>query len=250
MSGYLRLENVSKDFGGVEVLRSIDLEVAAGERHAIIGPNGAGKTTLINIITGKYVPSQGRVWFNDVDVTSLPPHKRVRLGIGRSFQIINVFPSMTVFENMRNAVLSREGIRFSMVHALDRFYRVNAETEGLLELIGLGGFRQLPAGELSYGKQRTLEIGLVLGLDPQLVILDEPTAGISSAETREMTLVMRRATEGRTLILIEHDMDVVFSLAERVSVLHDGGVLAQGTPWEIRDDARVRDAYLGRREGQ
>ncbi|MBI4587691.1 MAG: ABC transporter ATP-binding protein [Candidatus Rokubacteria bacterium] len=226
----------------------VDLQIEPGERHAIIGPNGAGKTTLINLITGKYTPSRGRIWFGGMEITSVPAHGRVRLGIGRSFQIINLFPEMTVFENMRNAILSKEGIRLSVRRALKGLRGVTSETERVLALIGLESFRNVPAAELAYGKQRTLEIGLALGLDPQLLILDEPTAGISSAETREIAGVIRRVTERKTLILIEHDMDVVFALADRISVLHHGRILAQGSPAEIRENPEVKEAYLGHLE--
>lgn len=244
----LRLEGVHKDFSGLEVLTGVDLKIEVGERHAVIGPNGAGKTTLINLVTGKYPPSRGRIWFGGVEINGLAPHERVRLGIGRSFQLINVFPNLTVFENMRNAVLRREIGGLTMLRSLRRLRPVSAETERLLTLLGLEDVRNVPAAELAYGRQRVLEIGLALGLDPRLLILDEPTAGISSAETHEIIAVIRRMTEGKTLILIEHDTDVVFSLADRISVLHHGRILAQGTPKEIRENAEVKEAYLGHLE--
>jgi len=250
MSGALRLEGISKNFGGLEVLASVDLEIPAGERHALIGPNGAGKTTLINIITGKYRPSKGGVRFDGTNISEWSPYRRVRLGIARSFQIINVFPEMTVFENMRNAMLSKEGIRVNALRSLRRLRRVHEEADRAIEVVGLGAFHDVPAGELAYGKQRTLEIGLTLALAPRLLILDEPTAGISSAETHEMTALLRRMTEGRTMILVEHDMDVVFALADRISVLHYGRILAQGSPDDIRQNAEVKEAYLGTRDSR
>ncbi len=248
MTAILELRRIHKDFSGLSVLQGVDLEIGAEERHAIIGPNGAGKTTLLNVITGKHRPSSGRVLFRGIDVTGYRPYRLIRLGMGRSFQIVNIFPAMTVFENVRNAVLSRRGVYFSMCRSLRGLADVGDETAGVLESIGLSGLRDTPAGELAYGQQRALEIGLTIALDPKLVVLDEPTAGMSAAESREAVALIRRVTERKTLILIEHDMDVVFSLADRISVLHYGRILAHGRPDEIRANREVRDAYLGHRE--
>lgn len=248
MSAILALRDVHKDFGGVEVIRGVDLEIETGERHAIIGPNGAGKTTLINLITGKYRPSRGSMRFRETEIAGVSPYRLVRLGIGRSFQIINVFREMTVFENIRNAVLSKHGIRLDIRRSLGGLREVTLESERIADLVGLTGAERQLAGELPYGAQRALEIGLALACDPQLIILDEPAAGMSAAETRDVTALIRKVTENKTLILVEHDMDVVFSLSNRISVLHYGQVLARGTPAEIRRDNRVKDVYLGYRE--
>ncbi len=248
MSAVLSLRGVYKDFDGVEVIRGVDMEIEAGERHAIIGPNGAGKTTLTNLITGKYRPSRGTIAFRGADIAGLSPHRLARRGIGRSFQIINVFREMTVFENLRNAVLSRHGIRVNVRRRLSALHDVHDETERIGDLVGLRTSRDQLASALPYGAQRALEIGLVLALQPELILLDEPAAGMSAAETRELTSLIRRVSENKTLILIEHDMEVVFSVADRISVLHYGEVLTRGAPDEIRRNPQVKDVYLGYRE--
>jgi branched-chain amino acid transport system ATP-binding protein len=248
MNEILKLAGVHKDFNGLQVLNAVELSIADGERHAIIGPNGAGKTTLTNLITGKYPLSKGSLWFRGQRIDGLKPYQRVRLGIGRSFQIINVFRDMTVFENIRNAVLSRHGIRLNMFRSVAGNRKVADETHEIVELVGLTADSDRLAATLPYGAQRALEIGLALAQRPQLVILDEPAAGLSAAETRDVTELIRRTMQGRTLVFIEHDMDVVFALADRISVLHHGRVLVQGSPDEIRKNDEVRRVYLGYRE--
>lgn len=244
----LQLQDVHKSFGGIEVIRGVSLDIARGERHAIIGPNGAGKTTLTNLITMRYRPTRGRMLFKGDDVTGTPPHKLVRRGIGRSFQIINVFREMTVMENLRNAVIARRQYRASGLRRILGIADVESEVERVLRLIDLAAARHRMANELPYGEQRVLEIGLTLACDPELILLDEPAAGLSAAETRDVTVLIRKVTEGKSLILIEHDMEVVFSLASRISVLHYGQILSQGTPAQIGADPKVKDVYLGNRD--
>jgi branched-chain amino acid transport system ATP-binding protein len=241
----LELKGVYKDFDGLEVLFGIDLGVQRGERHAIIGPNGAGKSTLFNLITGKYLPSKGSILFKGQDITGTSPFKLNRQGLARSFQITNIFRTMTVFQNVRNAVLSKNKIRYNVFSRLDKMKEINRQTEKILGEIGLLDRRDILAGLLSYGQQRALEIGLTIATDPELILLDEPTAGMSSDETREAVKLIERVTEGKTLVIVEHDMEVVFSLANRISVIYYGEVLASGPPGEIRQNQKVKDAYLG-----
>jgi branched-chain amino acid transport system ATP-binding protein len=244
----LELKEVFKDFEGLKVLFGINLAIQEGERHAIIGPNGAGKSTIFNIITGKYLPSGGRIFFRGEDITGTPPFKLNRHGMARSFQITNIFRTMTVFQNVRNAILSKNKIRFNLFSRLDRMEKINRQTEGILEQIGLLEKKDEVAGLLSYGQQRALEIGLTIATEPELILLDEPTAGMSSEETREAVKLIERVTEGKTLVIVEHDMEVVFSLADRVTVLYYGEVLDSGPPEEIRKNQKVKDAYLGEEE--
>jgi branched-chain amino acid transport system ATP-binding protein len=244
----LETKTICHDFSGLQVLMDVNLDVKEGERHAIIGPNGAGKTTLFNVITGTYHPSEGDVFFKGRKVTGFKPHKMVRRGMGRSFQITSTFSRLTAFQNIRMGILSKRAIRFNMLRMLDKMQDVTAETEEVLKRINLDGERDIPASQLSYGKSRSLEISMALATDPELVMLDEPTAGMSVDETHNAVELIRRLTEGKTMVIIEHDMDVVFSLADRITVLHLGTILASGPPEEIRDNQAVKDAYLGEME--
>jgi branched-chain amino acid transport system ATP-binding protein len=241
----LELQGIYKDFEGLQVLFDVNLGIQERERHGIIGPNGAGKSTLFNLITGKYHPSRGRIFLKGEAITGVNPFKLNRMGMARSFQITNIFRTMTVFENVRNAVLSKNKIRYNMFSTLSKMDEINRQTEKVLHEIGLLERKDYVAGELSYGQQRALEIGLAIATDPELILLDEPTAGMSSEETREAVKLIQRVTEGKTLIIVEHDMEVVFSIADRISVLYYGQVLASGPPDEIRSNQRVKDAYLG-----
>jgi branched-chain amino acid transport system ATP-binding protein len=241
----LELQGIYKDFQGLEVLFGIDLGIKEGERHAILGPNGAGKSTLFNLITGKYLPSRGKIFFKGKDITGEHPFKINRMGMARSFQIVNIFSTMTVFENVRNVILSKNRIYYNMFSLLSKMGGINTHVEKVLEQIGLLERKDAIAGELSYGQQRALEIGLTIATDPQLILLDEPTAGMSAEETRDAVNLIERVTEGKTLIIVEHDMEVVFSIASRISVIYYGQVLASGPPEEIRNDQKVKDAYLG-----
>lgn len=241
----LETKGLYHDFKGLEVLFDVNIEIDAGERHAIIGPNGAGKTTLFNVITGTYEPSRGSVYFKGKNVTNADSQAMVRLGMGRSFQITSTFGRLTAFQNIRMGILSRKGIRFNMFQKVDKMEDVTRETDEILKRINLYNERNFPANTLSYGKHRSLEISMALATDPDLVMLDEPTAGMSKDETHYAVELIRRLTEGKTAVIIEHDMDVVFSLADRITVLHMGAVLASGPSNEIRENQAVKDAYLG-----
>ena len=244
----LETKGLYHDFKGLEVLFDVNLEVKEGERHAVIGPNGAGKTTLFNVITGTYQPSRGQVFFKGKEVTGARPNELTRLGMGRSFQITSTFNRLTTFQNIRLAILSKKGIRFQLFRKVDKMQDITKETDEVLRRINLDRERDMPAGVLSYGKHRSLEISLALAADPDLIMLDEPTAGMSRDETHYAVELIRRLTEGKTAVIIEHDMDVVFSLADRITVLHYGQILATGPPVEIRQNQAVKDAYLGELE--
>lgn len=245
----LETKGLYHDFDRLAVLFDVNLKVKEGERHAIIGPNGAGKTTLFNVITGTYKPSRGAVFFKGEEVTGSKPHHMVRLGMGRSFQITSTFSRLTAFQNIRMGVLSARGIRFNLFRKVDTMEDVTKETDEILKRINLYGERDMPASALSYGKHRSLEISMALATDPDVVMLDEPTAGMSKDETRYAIELIRRLTEGKTAVIIEHDMDVVFSLADRITVLHLGEILASGPPDQIRENQAVKNAYLGETEG-
>jgi branched-chain amino acid transport system ATP-binding protein len=242
----LEVTNLLKDFSGLKVLVGIDLKLEQGERHAVIGPNGAGKSTLFNVITGKYAPSRGKITFKGKDITGLPPHRIARLGLARSFQVTNIFRTMTVCDNVRNAVLSRKGKRHSIFPTLARMKTISEETEHILDQVGLLNRKDEMAGELAHGHQRALEIGMTMAMDPELILLDEPTAGMSSQESRETVSLIEKITEGKTLLIVEHDMDVVFRIANGITVIYYGRVLASGAPDVIRNDQQVKDAYLGK----
>jgi branched-chain amino acid transport system ATP-binding protein len=247
VASLLRIENLSKDFSGLKVLTGINLDILEGERHAIIGPNGAGKTTFFNIVTGAYRPSNGRILFLEKDITDLPAYKIARLGLSRSFQITTVFPKMTVYENVRSAVVSKFNRRLNWVSLLNRDKKLERETYETLDLLGMGDVSRVAASKLSYGRQRHLELALTVARDPVLIMLDEPTAGLNSEESRDAVKLIRRISEGRTLVMVEHDMDVVFNLADRITALDNGTILATGTPEEIRENEEVKSAYLGRK---
>jgi branched-chain amino acid transport system ATP-binding protein len=244
----LETKGLYHDFSGLEVLFGVDLRVQGGERHAVIGPNGAGKTTLFNVITGTYRPSRGQVFFKGKEITGSRPYELTRLGLGRSFQITSTFNRLTTFQNIRLAILSKKGIRFNFFRKVDKMRDITRETDEVLRRINLDRERDMPAGLLSYGKHRSLEISMALATDPDLIMLDEPTAGMSRDETHYAVELIRRLTEGKTLVVIEHDMDVVFSLADRITVLHYGQILASGPPAEIKQNQAVKDAYLGELE--
>lgn len=245
MTAILEANNIQHRFGSLRVLEGVDLSVKKGERHAILGPNGAGKTTLFNLITGRYKPSSGNIFIDGKNVTRSSIHQRAREGLVRSFQITNIFPKLTAFETLRASVLSRRNIRLNFLYHLNRMKAVNEEVDHLLERLNLQNQRDVPAAELAYGQQRALEIGLALALRPKVLLLDEPTAGMSSDETQKMVDLIRQSTKNITLVIIEHDMNVVFMLADRISVLHFGRVLICGTQQEVKSDPKVQEAYLG-----
>ena len=241
----LSLRNLRKSFGETEIIRGVDLELAPGERRALIGPNGAGKSTLFHLISGNLAPSQGEVVFNGNPIQGKSPQEVNRLGLARSFQITNIFPKLTVYENIRLAVMRPRGVQFNFWKFIDRDVAIPEETESLLELVRLSVRARTIAGELAYSEQRSLEIAMTLACDPQVILLDEPMAGMSHEETEYTAELIREVTRGRALMLVEHDMDVVFSLSDRISVLVYGQVIATGTPEEIRSNATVKEAYLG-----
>ena len=244
----LETKGLYHDFSGLQVLFGVNLQVQEGERHAVIGPNGAGKTTLFNVITGTYRPSRGQVYFKGKEITGARPHELTRLGMGRSFQITSTFNRLTTFQNIRLAILSKKAVRFELFRKVDKMQDITRETDEVLKRINLDRERDLPASMLSYGKHRSLEISLALATDPDLIMLDEPTAGMSRDETHVAVDLIRRLTEGKTVVIIEHDMDVIFSLADRITVLHYGQILASGPPAEIKQNQAVKDAYLGELE--
>jgi len=250
MSNILETKNLCHDFSGLQVLTDVNLDIREGERHAIIGPNGAGKTTLFNAITGTYVPTSGKIMFKGHEITSSSPHEITRLGMGRSFQITSTFHRLTVFQNIRMGIMSKRGIRYNMFRSLDKMTDITVETDQVLKRINLTEYRDTPAEMLSYGKHRALEISMALSTEPDLVMLDEPTAGISKDETEYTVGLIRQLTENKTMVIIEHDMDVVFSLADRITVLHHGEILASGLPDEIKNNKEVKDAYLGSMEDE
>jgi branched-chain amino acid transport system ATP-binding protein len=243
----LEVRDVRKSFDGFQAVGGVSIGVTRGQIAAIIGPNGAGKTTFFNLITGHLRPDAGTVTLDGRDITGMAPHDVCRLGIGRSFQRTNIFPRLTVFENVQAAFISHRG------RGLDLFRRVDGlfheETEALLASLGLLDRGREVSGFLSHGAQKQLELGIALASEPALLLLDEPTAGMSAGETHEtIRLVERIARErGLTLLFTEHDMEVVFSIAQRITVLHQGRVIAEGPPAEVRADPEVRRVYLGER---
>jgi branched-chain amino acid transport system ATP-binding protein len=241
----LALRQVHKRFGRTEIIRGITLEIAAGERHAVIGPNGAGKSTLFNLVSGRFHADSGEILLNGVPITRRTPFEINRMGLARSFQITNIFPRLSVFENLRCAVLWSLGYRYSFWHNLNRLADAEARAEELLERIGLKRRRNVQAGLLTYAEQRELEIGITIAGGAQVILLDEPTAGMSRSETARAVTLIREVTQGRTLVMVEHDMSVVFGLADRISVVVYGEVIASGRPEEIRADPKVKEAYLG-----
>jgi len=245
MSEYLHIKDIYKDFSGLNILTGVDFKVRQNERHAVIGPNGAGKTTLFNIISGQFKASSGAILFKGRDVSGKPAYAINRLGLSRSFQITNVFQELSVFDNIRSGVRSRYGLRYHFFRRPDNNSKINERTQVIAEEVGLKDVMHMPVSVLSYGQQRALEIGITLSTEPELILLDEPTAGMTREETGQAIWMIDRVTSGRTLIIIEHDMDVVFSLADTISVLHYGTILVSGKPDEIRNDQRVKDAYLG-----
>jgi len=244
-SSILQLQGLRKSFGETDIIRGVDLEVTPGERRALIGPNGAGKSTLFHLISGNLSPSAGTIAFQGRDITGWTPQRVNRLGLARSFQITNIFPKLTVFENIRLAVMRQQPQATAFWRLVNRLPGLREATEQLLERVRLQARSDALAGELSYSEQRSLEIAMTVASDPQLILLDEPMAGMSSEETDYTLNLIREVTVGRALLIVEHDMDVVFKLADRISVLVYGQVIATGTPDEIRQHQGVREAYLG-----
>ncbi|MEO9516049.1 MAG: ABC transporter ATP-binding protein [Paracoccaceae bacterium] len=245
MTSALQLADLQKSFGKTEIIRGVSLDIPAGERHAIIGPNGAGKSTLFNLITGRFPQTSGRISLHGQNLAGLAPYQINRLGLSRSFQITNIFPKMTVFENVRCALLWAQGYKYSFWNLVGKQQPLTDGADEILEMINLTSRRELPAGVLSYAEQRALEIGITIAGGANVIMLDEPTAGMSHSETDYIVDLIKRVTENKTLIMVEHDMGVVFGLADRISVLVYGEIIATGSPEEVRANPKVQEAYLG-----
>jgi branched-chain amino acid transport system ATP-binding protein len=241
----LELSGLRKSFGRMEIIRGVDLAVREGERHAIIGPNGAGKSTLFHLVSGHLRPSAGSIRLRGEEIAGLEPQLINRRGLSRSFQVTNIFPRLSVWENVRCATLWSLGHRYSFWRDIERIEDANRRTEEILTEIDLLDRWRTPAGVLTYGEQRALEIGLTIAGKADVLLLDEPTAGMSHAETERVVALIRKVSEKRTLLMIEHDMHVVFDLADRISVLVYGEVIATDTPERIKANAAVQQAYLG-----
>ena len=241
----IRLSEVRKSFGPTPIILGVSLDIHRGERHAIIGPNGAGKTTLFNLMTGRFPVTSGHIELDGRPIDGLAPHQINRRGLSRSFQITSIFPRMTVFENIRCALLWSSGYRYSFWHLVGRQRTLTAAAERLLDDVNLTARRHVPAGLLTYAEQRALEIGITIAGGAHTIMLDEPTAGMSRTEADHAVALIRRMTEGKTLVMVEHDMSVVFDLADVVSVLVYGRIIASGPPAAIRGNRAVQEAYLG-----
>ncbi len=243
----LEVRDIVKSFGGLRALQNVSLSVARGEIRAVIGPNGAGKSTLFNVMTGLLAPDTGNVVFDGEPITGLPPHRIIRKGIGRSFQITNIFPRMSVFENVQVALFSHHGTSRNPLSLARKFTEVGEEVLAILEQVGLAEKYDMSASVLSHGDQKRLEIAISLASRPKLLLLDEPTAGMSRFESRETVALLRKISreQGLTLVFTEHDMDIVFAISEKIMVLQQGAVIADGSPAEIKANPEVRKAYLG-----
>ncbi len=241
----LSLRDVRKSFGKTEIIRGVSLDIPKGQRHAIIGPNGAGKTTLFNLISGRFPVSSGDILLNGESISGVPPHLINRKGLSRSFQITSIFPRMTVFENIRCGLLWSHGFKYSTFKMLGKQTALNEAADKLLERLNLKSRRDLMAGLLSYAEQRALEVGVTIAGGADVILLDEPTAGMSRSETEYAVNLIRQVTEGKTLLMVEHDMSVVFGLADIISVVVYGEVIASDAPTNIRSNRAVQEAYLG-----
>lgn len=239
------LRDVHKSFGATKIINGVNLQIKRGERHGLIGPNGAGKTTLFNMISGRLSVSRGEIELNGRSLQDREPHEINRMGLCRSFQITSLFHRLSVFENVRCALLWSLGYRYSITHLLSRQPKLNTAIQILLERLGLWDRREIRAGLLSYAEQRALEIGITVAGGADVILLDEPTAGMNRNEADRAVSLIRQLTEGKTLLIVEHDMNVVFSLVDNVSVLVYGRVVASDVPERVRVDPLVREAYLG-----
>jgi branched-chain amino acid transport system ATP-binding protein len=241
----LQLVDLHKRFGDSPIIRGVNLDVRQGERHALIGPNGAGKSTLFHLISGRFPVSSGQVMLKGEDITGLPPYMINRRGLSRSFQVTNIFPRLSVYENIRCGILWSLGYRYSFWRMVEKARDARERTEAVMAQINLVSRRDVLAGVLSYAEQRALEIGITIASGADVIMLDEPTAGMSLSETEHAVELIRRISEGKTLLIVEHDMSVVFDLADRISVLVYGQLIATDTPENIRANAAVQEAYLG-----
>ena len=244
----MTIESISKNFGGLQVLEGISFSIEDGQKVAIIGPNGAGKTTLFNVLGGQLPASGGSIRFMDQDITRLPPNRRLHLGLARSFQINSLFPKLTLIDNMLLALHAARYPHFRFFRSMTSRRDLYSRAEALMGSIGLTEMRDSPVSSLSYGDQRLLEVAFGLASEPRLLILDEPTAGLSTAEAVDFENTIRQLLGDATLLFCAHDMDLVFNLAERIFVLYYGKLIAQGSPEEIKADSRVKEIYLGEGE--
>lgn len=241
----IHVDSLAKVFGGLAAVNGVSLEVPAGERRVLIGPNGAGKTTLFHCITGTLRPTRGRVSLFGRDVTRDPEHRRTALGMGRTFQITNVFPELTLLQNLALAIVGTDRRKWIMHRGVHAFPDVRRQAEAALDLVGLGGRGELPVKLVSYGERRQLELALALNTHPKVLFLDEPCAGLSPSERQRIAKMIAELPREVTVVMIEHDMDVALGLADRVTVLHQGQVILEGSPAEVRANPQVRDVYFG-----
>jgi len=241
----LRVEGLSKQFGGVQAVNSVTFSGEVGDRVAIIGPNGAGKTTLFNLINGQLAATSGSIYFFGKDVTALPTHKRAHLGQARAFQIISLFQKLTVMDNVLLTLHGTRSSRFKMFRPIEGFTAVHNKAVQTLKTLGLWEKRNEPVSTLAYGEQRRLEIDLGLALEPKLLLLDEPSAGLTKEEGLEIIGVIKSLESSNTVLIVDHDMELVFEVAQRIIVLHYGEIIADGTPDEIESDKKVREIYMG-----
>lgn len=247
MSAILRTENLTINFGGQVAVDHVSLEVGANTFCSIIGPNGAGKTTFFNLLSGMFPPTDGKIFFNGEEITHFPPHERTRLGLGRTFQITNVFPNLTVRENVRLAVQAQAGVHYQIMRDYRKYRKFREKAEALLESVYLGDKLDQPARTLAHGDKRKLELALILALEPEVLLLDEPTAGMAVEEAPAILELLGKlkARGERTILLVEHKIDMVLSLSDQVIVLANGRLLAAGEPRDIMENKAVQAAYLG-----
>ncbi|MGE5140100.1 MAG: ABC transporter ATP-binding protein [Rudaea sp.] len=245
----LRIEHLTKKFGGLEVLKDVSFSVQPGERFVLLGPNGAGKTTLFNLIGGQLPPTSGKIFFQEHEITRLPAHRRAHYGIVRSFQINTLFVNLSVLENALLTFHGTRPSRYDVFRDYASYKDVSAKAESALRLAGLWELRALPVKLLSYGEQRRLEVMLSIACEPRLLLLDEPTCGLTSEESASILKLIQKAGKEMTVMIVAHDMDFVFEVAERINVLYYGGLLASGTPDEIRDNPKVKEIYMGLETG-
>ncbi len=241
----IKTQNLTKRFGGLVAVNQVDLAIEENRLTSIIGPNGAGKTTFFNLLTGLMKPDSGKIYLKGEDITGYPPHRITKDGIARSFQILNIFTEVAAFENVRIAVQAERGHGLEMLSSIYSLEEVNEKTFEIIKAIGLSGKENILAKNLSYGDRRILEIGIALASNPKVLLLDEPTSGMASRETGRMTDFIKNLAKGLTTVLIEHDMNIVLSISEHIVVLHQGKVIAEGTPETIRQNDEVQEAYLG-----